>query len=151
MSLSMADTYQEIDLDGFQIVKGEMFKVSYRRKAITLTIWNDEISFSKSAIEALHNCERVRIEINPDSKCILVIPVTAQDKDNVRWAKMRPDAINPRKILCIKFTNLLYKTWGWEQEMAYKVEGKVVTFNEKVMLLFDFNKAEHWKSAKGKK
>ena len=148
MSFSAADNYPEISMDGFQVVKGDLFQVTYRRQAITLSVWNDEISFSKAAIDALHGCERIRIEINPTNRNMLIIPVTEQDKDNVRWAKMSPDDIKPRKISCFRFTKLLYKTWGWDLEMAYKVEGKVATYNQKVMLLFDFSKAECWKSKK---
>ena len=148
MSFSAADYFPEINIDGFQVVKGDMFQVSYRRQAITLSIWNDEISFSKAAIDALHGCERVRIEINPSTRNILIIPVTEQDKDNVRWAKTSSDGIKPRKINCTRFSKLLYKTWGWNLEMAYKAEGKVVTYNQKVLLLFDFSKAEYWKCKK---
>lgn len=146
MQFSTVETFPEINIEGFQVVKGDMFQVTYHRQAITLSIWNDEISFSKAAIDALHGCEHIRIEINPTSRNMLIIPVTAQDKDNVRWAKAGPDAIKPRKINCIRFTKLLYKTWGWDLEMAYKVEGRVVTYNQKVMILFDFSKAECWKS-----
>ena len=148
MSFSAADYFPEINIDGFQVVKGDMFQVSYRRQAITLSIWSDEISFSKAAIDALHGCERVRIEINPSTRNILIIPVTEQDKDNVRWAKTSSDGIKPRKINCARFSKLLYKTWGWDLEMAYKAEGKVVTYNQKVLLLFDFSKAEYWKCEK---
>lgn len=148
MSFSAADYFPEINIDGFQVVKGDMFQVSYRRQAITLSIWSDEISFSKAAIDALHGCERVRIEINPSTRNILIIPVTEQDKDNVRWAKTSSDGIKPRKINCARFSKLLYKTWRWDLEMAYKAEGKVVTYNQKVLLLFDFSKAEYWKCKK---
>ena len=148
MSFSAADNFPEINIEGFQVVKGDMFQVTYRRQAITLSIWNDEMSFSKAAIDALHGCERIRIEINPSNRNILIIPVTEQDKDNVRWAKVGTDGIRPRKINCIRFSRLLYKTWGWDLEMAYKAEGKVVTYNQKVLLLFDFSKAEFWKCKK---
>ena len=151
MPISATDYIPEINLDGFQVVRGDMFHVTHHRQAITLSIWNDEISFSKAAIDALHGCERVRIEINPSNRNILIIPVTEQDKDNVRWAKRGPDDIKPRKINCNRFTTLLYKTWDWNLEMAYKAEGKVVTYNQKVLLLFDFNTADHWKCAKANK
>lgn len=148
MTFNAFDTFPEINIEGFQVVKGDMFQVTYRRQAITLSIWNDEMSFSKAAIDALHGCERVRIEINPSSRNILIIPVTEQDKDNVRWAKVSSDDVKPRKINCIRFAKLLYKTWGWDLEMAYKAEGKAVSYNQKVMLLFDFNRAECWRCKK---
>ena len=95
MTFNALDTFPEINIEGFQVVKGDMFQVTYRRQAITLSIWNDEMSFSKAAIDALHGCERVRIEINPSSRNILIIPVTEQDKDNVRWAKASSDDVKP--------------------------------------------------------
>ena len=104
MAFSAADTFPEINLDGFQVVKGDMFQVTYHRQAITLSIWNDEISFSKAALDSLHGCERVRIEINPTSRCVLIIPVTVQDKDNVRWATVSANNIKPRKVSCNRFT-----------------------------------------------
>lgn len=122
--------------------------VTYNRQQITLTVWKDEICFSQAALNALNGCERVRIEVNPTEKCILVIPVTVNDKDNVRWASVKKEVARPRKIHCSRFTKLLYDTWGWDRVLAYKAEGKVVMANQKVMLLFDFNKAANWTSQK---
>ena len=78
---------QEISKDGFQVVSAEMFQCSQRSAAPSMTLWFNSISFNKAALIALNNCERVRIEVNIEKKMILLIPVTAKDKDNVRWMK----------------------------------------------------------------
>lgn len=102
---------------------------------------------------ALNNCERVRIEINVEKRMILLVPVTAKDKDNVRWLKAGKEP-QARRIDCSAFTTLLYKNWGWDKENVYRASGRVVTSEKKVMLLFEFEDTETWKfggTAKGKK
>lgn len=146
MGMNTIGNIQEIDLDGFQVVKGDMFLCNASRHAMMMSIWPDSISFSKTSIQALNNCERVRLEVNSESKTILVIPVTAQDKDNVRWISSKSQ--KSRRIGCERFTYMLYRTWGWDTELAYRSEGKLVSANNKVMLLFPFDQAENWKHAR---
>ena len=54
---------------------------------IPCTIWPTRISFSKLALEYLHFCEYIKLQVNPKTKCLLVMPVTSTDKDSIRWAK----------------------------------------------------------------
>lgn len=135
---------QEISREGFQVVSAEMFQCSQRSAAPSMTLWFNSISFNKAALIALNNCERVRIEVNIEKKMILLIPVTAKDKDNVRWMKTgkTPQA---RRIECSPFTTLLYKNWGWDKEYVYRASGRIVTSDKKVMLLFEFEDKESWK------
>lgn len=135
---------QEISLDGFQVVSGELFTNYIKLSDPRATIWNNSISFSKAALAALNGCERVRIEINPGTKGMLLIPVTKKDKDNVHWVK-GVKSPKPRKIECKRFTSQLYKTWDFNFEYVYRTIGRIVTSDSKVMLFFDFNKAESWK------
>lgn len=83
--MTEATAIPEISFDGFQVVSGEMFRQISRTSQPTITLWYNSISFSKAAITALNNCERVRIEVNPNSRGILLVPVTTRDKDGVRW------------------------------------------------------------------
>jgi len=136
----------EIDLSGFQVVKSDMFQAFTSRSAITMTVWPDSISFSQASINALKKCEHVRIEINYDAKCILVIPVTTQDRNNVRWAVS--DKGKTRRIGCLRFVSVLYSAWNWNTDMAYKGTGRLVASNEKVMILYSFEKASNWKHKK---
>ena len=54
----------EISLDGYQVVKGEMFIHFPRKSEAACTLWPTSISFNKMALQTLNNCERIRIEIN---------------------------------------------------------------------------------------
>ena len=140
----MNDTIQEISREGFQVVSGDMFRRALRVSAPTVTLWPNRISFSKAALVALNNCERVRFEVNASKRCMLVVPVTEKDKDNVRWTKNSKEPA-VRMIECLAFTSQLYESWHWKNELAYRTTGRIVSADKKVMLLFDFNDAESWK------
>lgn len=105
----------EISHDGFQVVSGEMFKHMQRISQPSATLWYNSISFSKASVQALNNCERVRIEVNPSTKCLLIVPVTIKDKDNIHWVKNVKDP-QARKIECKAFTAQLFETWGWKPD-----------------------------------
>ena len=152
------DEVQEIKLDGFQVVKGDLFKPKYGRvTSPTLTIWNSSINFSKASLVALSNCERIRIEVNRNTRGILIVPVTTKDSDGVRWSKNVKEPA-PRKIECFEFANQLYEQWGWKKEFVHRANGRLVSADNKVMLYFDFSNPESWKfedkkaaNTKGKK
>ena len=133
----------EISMEGFQVVSGDLFSNYGHTKAPTCSLWPTSIGFGQVAINTLNGCERIRIEINPSTKCLLAIPVTDKDKDFVRWTSggKEPKA---RKIDCKYFTAELYKKWGLNPSMNYRASGVLVSFNQQVMLMFDFNKAESW-------
>ena len=142
--MAATDEIQEISREGFQVVSGDLFRRAFRLSAPTATIWPNSLSFSKAALQALNMCERIRIEVNSAKRCILIVPVTEKDKDNVRWLKTGKEP-QARKIECLAFTSQLYDTWNWKKELAYRATGRVVTADKKVMLLFDFSQAESWK------
>ena len=68
----MLNHIEELTLDGFQVVRAEMFLHLPRKGESTCTIWPTRISFSKQALITLNSCEFVRIEINPHKKTRIV-------------------------------------------------------------------------------
>ena len=128
--MAASDEIQEISKEGFQIVNGELFRRFLRMGQPTATIWPNGISFSKAALQALNLCERIRVEVNPAKRCILIVPVTEKDKDCVSWLKSRKEPA-ARKIECTAFTSQLYDSWGWKKDLAYKVTGRIVTVEKK--------------------
>jgi len=144
MANQLITSIPEITIDGFQVVSGEMFAHVPRKSEPTCTIWYNSIAFNKMALVALNNCERVRIEINPKTKCLLLIPVTAKDKDGIRWTKSVKDPV-ARKIECKAFTSQLYDIWEWNKEFVYRSVGRIVSADKKVMLLFEYSEPENWK------
>jgi hypothetical protein len=103
------------------------------------------MSFSKQALVLLGTCEHVRIEVNVAKKGLLVIPVNSKDRDCIRWIKSLKEP-TVRKIECGRFTQQLYEAWNFSNEQVYRAVGKLVAADNKVMLLFDFNENETWKT-----
>ena len=138
---------EEVSLDGFQIVSSDMFVHHSRKSDATCSIRPTKLSFSKLVLSSLNNCEYVRIEVNPKTKCLMVIPVTSSDKNCIRWIKGQKEFII-RNMESKSFGNLIYSTWGLNPDYNYRAIGRLVTVNKKVMMLFDFNDAEFWKTNK---
>lgn len=138
---------EELNLDGFQVVKADMFVHLPRKGDPTCSVWPTKISFSKLCLTYLNNCEYVRIEVNPRNKRLLVVPVTSKDKDSIRWIKGQKD-FSVRNMESRLFGQQLYKTWGLDPEYNYRSIGRLVTANQKLMMLFDFSDAEMWLNKK---
>lgn len=141
--IGLAEEIQQIDVSGFKVVSSDYFHGNYRLNLPTLTMWHTCISFSKAALTSLNNCERVRIEVDSQSKRVLVVPVTTADPDGIRWLKPGkvPEA---RKLDCKDFTMQLYNNWDWQPNRVYRAVGRLVQVEKKLMLLFDFRKSENW-------
>lgn len=140
---------EPISIDGFQVVSGELFSHINRYVSPSCKIWSSGITFNRLAMTALNCCERVRLEVHPQKKSLLVVPVTAKDKDSIIWRKNIKEYA-PRRMESIRFSSQIYEIWGWDPSCVYRATGRVVTVENKVMLLFDFNAPEQWK-AKEKK
>ena len=135
---------QEISMDGFQVVSASMFSNCYQRHDLpTITMWNSHISFSKAAVNALNNCDRVRIEVNSEKRGVLLIPVTSKDKDGIRWMKAGKEP-QGRRLECRPFMEMLYRNWGWNKKNVYRSHGRIVVCDQKIMLFFDFSSPDNW-------
>ena len=102
----MVTPTEEISIEGFQVVSGEYFNHSSRKSESTCTVWPTAIAFSKMAVSTLNNCDRVRLEVNPGNNSLLITPVTANDKDGIRWTKNVKEPV-ARKMECKGFTSQL--------------------------------------------
>lgn len=138
------DTLPEIALEGFQVVSGDMFSHFPKTSEPSCTLWNSSISFSKASIIALNCCEHILIRVSSKDKCLLLSPTTASDKDRITWTKGVKN-VQAKKIDCKQFTTQLFATWNLDPQFCYRTYGRIVTVNNKIMLLFDFRKAESWK------
>lgn len=145
--MAQINAVEEVSLDGFQIVAAEMFVHLPRKGEATCSIWPSKLSFSKLVLSSLNNCEYVRIEINPITKCLVVMPVTSSDKNSIRWIKGQKE-FTVRNMESKRFGDQIYSMWGLDPNYNYRAIGHLVTANKKVMMLFDFNTAELWKSKK---
>lgn len=138
---------EEMTIDGFQIVSASMFHHPPRKCEATCTIWPTRISFNKLTLEKLHYCDYIKIQVNPTTKCLLLSPVTSSDKDSIRWVKGEKEKFL-RNLESKAFGEQLYQKWGLDADYNYRTVGRLVTVNQKVMILFDFNHPEVWKTTK---
>ena len=134
----------EISLEGFQVVSGDYFYAPSKLQAPSLTIWSEGyIGFCKQDLILLNACENILVQVNTETRKILVSPTTSKDKDAVRWLK-KADPPEARKLTSKKLTDRLYDAWKWDSNRIYRTIGRLVTANNKVMLLFDFSEPESW-------
>lgn len=147
--MHIMETVTDISLEGFKVVSSDYFYAPTRMQVPTLTVWDGSIGFSRQDLAMLNNCENVMIQVNTESRKIIVIPSTSKDKDAVRWIK-RTNPLEARKLTCKRLTDSLYSAWEWDINYIYRTTGKLVTANNKVMLLFDFSEPESWKRPEAK-
>lgn len=113
---------REINVEGFQVVSAEMFIKNKNSYTPICTLWPDSISFNKFSLDALNLCEGIRIEVNVNSKQILIIPATSRDPDCVQWMKSK-NKTEAKKIPCVRFVEPLYTSWGLERDSKYRACG----------------------------
>lgn len=148
--MAQINPIEEVSLEGFQIVASDMFMRLPRKSEATCTIRPHRLSFTKQVLSSLNNCEYVRIEVNPLTKCLIVLPVSSGDKNSIRWVKGTKE-FNVRMMESRLFGEQVYKSWGLDMDYSYRAFGRLVAANQKVMMLFDFNGAESWKSKRAEK
>lgn len=143
--MNQPNTMEEVSLDGFQVVHSEMFAHIPRKSEATCTIWPTRIAFSTLCLQLLNGCGYIRIEVNPKTKRLLVIPSMSNNKDSIRWvAGTKLDQI--RSMESKAFGTEIYRQWNLDPGCNYRTMGRLVCANQKVMLLFDFTEAEIWKN-----
>jgi hypothetical protein len=129
---------QNINLEGFQVVQGQLFK--NERRSI-MTIFQNEVAFTREAHRDLNNCTAIQILVNVDSKAIIVRPSASTDENAIVWERQLKDTYVPR-FSCPCLTKQLYAVWNWNVKYRYKTEGRIVRCEKKVMILYEFSDAK---------
>ena len=133
-----------INMEGFQVIHGVYFQ---RQQAPQMTLWKDAVQFNQTAYSMLSKCESVKMLLNAKSRQILVQPCLSKDPNSIAWLK-NPDDPKTMKLLCEQFTRQLFDAWGLETAYHYRAYGTLVQSDERLMLLFDFQKPEVWNGLK---
>lgn len=130
--------FDNVDLGGFEIVTSDMFKFE---RPPAMTIFLNEISFTKEAHQNLQNCESVQILVNSETKTILVRSAPSNEPNSIRWDNKVKETYVPR-FSCPKLTRPLYYKWNWNTDYRYRTEGRLVKLDRTPVLLFDFKQAK---------
>ena len=135
------DSIREISLEGYQVVRGKYFTRKYEP---SMTLFATAISFNGAAFETLNNCDSVQFLVNEKNKSIIVKPIISKEPDAINWNKNKNKSV---RIECTSFTKQLYEVWQLKTDCRYKSTGILVQSDKKVMLLFNFQKAESWRGS----
>ena len=135
------DSIREISLEGYQVVRGKYFTRKYEP---SMTLFASAISFNGAAFESLNNCDSVQFLVNEKNKSIIVKPIISKGPDAINWNKNKNKSV---RIECTSFTKQLYEVWQLKTDCRYKSTGILVQSDKKVMLLFNFQKAETWRGS----
>ena len=128
----------EVSMEGFSIVNGEYFKKPIEP---ILTIRDHCLTFNGAAYKALNLVNSIQIFVHKTNRRILVTPASSDDQNSLIWLK-NPTDLSSHSLECTSFARQLFQTYGWIQQNAYRSSGRLVTANNKVMLLFDFSNPE---------
>lgn len=132
---------QDINLDGFQVVRKEFFSHSYD---YSISIRPDHIRFSASIVKRLADAYYVQLLINPAEKRMVVRPCDVDDKDSIHWAydRARDSKKAARDVNCKLFCMKLYDLLKWNTNYRYKIQGALVKSNNELIMVFNFDDQE---------
>ncbi|MCF0238806.1 MAG: hypothetical protein HUK24_09410 [Sphaerochaetaceae bacterium] len=130
-------TLDEINLEDFKIVPSDAFLIPKRP---SMTIYHDSFAFSKESHDALFNCDYVQFYVDMHNKKFAIKTSTSGESDSIFWNRNTKNTSSER-FKCIGLLNQIYKEWKLDSRNRYRMEGKLVKSDHKVMLLFDFANA----------
>ena len=129
---------ESVRMEGFQIVSSSLFS---NEKPPLMTIFKDEISFSREAHGYLNYCAAIQILINSEERKIMIKSAPSTDENSITWKNKLKETYIPR-FTCPRLTRPLFSIWEWDINCRYRVEGRLVKCANKPLLLFDFSEAK---------
>ena len=128
----------DVNLDGFQVVKGNYFN---KQIEPYMSFRETSVAFNVSSYKALNCVATVQIMVNKTNRKILIRPISSDDVDSITWIR-NLDSLSSKPIECAAFTRPLYEMWKWKPKTRYRAYGKLVQCDKKLMLMFDFSSPE---------
>ena len=133
---------EDIDISGLQVVRKEHFAHSYDP---SISIKPKGVRFSASLIKRLSDVDDVIFLMDPVNMKLIVKPVSADDRDAVKWAKIEKKTgrkMPKENIPAARLSQKLYRDMGWSADTWYKIIGKVVQSRGETLIVFNLKDAE---------
>ncbi|MCM1364332.1 MAG: hypothetical protein NC122_03945 [Faecalibacterium sp.] len=127
-----------VSLEGFQVVQRKYF---CHQAEPTMTIWNTAIAFNAASHDALNNCESIEVRIKEKEKCIAIRPIPSKEREAVQWIRGYKNS-KYNRIECTQFARQLFESWKLDSQYHYRTVGRLVQYDKKLALLFDFSQNE---------
>ena len=140
MGLYSGFELENVNLEGFQLVKGTYFT---KQSEPQMTLFETAIAFNGAAYEALNNCDQIQVLVNDRNHQILIRSAVSKDEQVISW-KGNCKSSKYNRIECTSFARHIIDTWGLEKGCRYRATGKMCLNDQKLMIMFDFDKSEKW-------
>ena len=127
--------------DEYRIIRKELF-AHLRDPAITIR--DGSISFNASCIKGLEGVIYIKLSISESRGRLTAECCDANDKNALRWCIAKDGSRKSRKMNCQPFTDLIFKTMGWDKNYRYKMLGYLITYEGKQLYVFDLNVPERF-------
>ena len=84
---------EKVTMDGFKVVSSAMFS---NEKPPSMTIFPNEIAFSREAHAYLNYCAAIQIMINSNEKKIMIKSAPSTDENSIVWKDKLKETYIPR-------------------------------------------------------
>lgn len=128
----------EFDLRGYEVARSQFFDMP----KITVTFSIQSILFSTESIRKFANKLNVEMLLHPRKHIIVVRTCTADNRNNMQWAKKHNGKVVPKAISGAAFLPTLYRLFGWNENCKYRITGQLRKNGSEAILLFNLPDTE---------
>lgn len=129
----------DFDLRGFEVTRSQFFDTA-RKLCVTLS--TSSIWFSTECIRKFNKELYIEMLIHPREQLLSVRPCGKECRNAVRWAKINESNYNPRDISGAAYLTTIYKIFGWDTELRYRVRGVRRQKDNESIMIFDMKDTE---------
>ena len=129
----------DIDFRGYEIARAQFFTSA---NMISVTFSRRYIRFSSDCISKFGDTEYIGLFIHPYERVCIVRPRSAEQKDVMRWSKIRDGKIYGRAISGAAFLDTLYDLFEWNPAYNYRLRGEIVRFDNERAVSFNICEPE---------
>lgn len=132
---------QEYAPDDYKVIRKELFA---HLRDPAMTIRDGSITFNTACIKGLEEVVYIELQISEQRGKLTAKPCDENDKNALRWCISKEGIRKSRTMNCRPFTDLIYKTMGWNKNVRYKMLGYLISYEGKQMYIFDLNVPEQF-------
>ena len=129
----------DFDFRGYEIARGQFFDTANK---IGVSFTSDSITFTTEAIRKFNNASLVELLIHPTKKLFAVRPCQKDNRNAVKWIKIRNENIAPRTISGAAYLPTLFKLLGWNTNHKHRIMGVCRQRENDIVLIFNLKDTE---------
>ena len=131
----------EYSPDDYRVIRKELFA---HLRDPSITIRDGSITFNTACIKGLEGVIYIKLQISESLGKLTAERCDENDKNALRWCVAKDGKRKSRTMNCRPFTDLIYKTMGWDKSIRYKMLGYLITYQGKQLFVFDLKVPEQF-------